>query len=431
MVRPPRIHRIAVIAILATALGVRLVACLWWEQRLGPDTKFTFGDSASYWILAERIGRGEPYAYGPGQSRAFRMPGYPSLLAPLFVLYRDPPVLAARVLGAILGTWVVGGVIWLARQRFDPWSALVAGLLTLAYPGAIGMSVFVLSEAAFCPLMLAQLVCWTAAIQREHSLRRSALWSAAAGVAAGLATLIRPSWLFFTPVAALVDLTATSNRQRHLMVAVTTLTLFLAVMAPWWIRNYRIYDRFVPTTLQVGASLYDGLNPNATGASDMRFVNQFYAAQRQQDVASASPPKGAFDERLDRRMRDAAIDWARGHPRRVLELMAIKLGRMWSPWPAAAEMRGALALLILCGYLPLVSLAVWGLLRLAPRDLSTLLCVLPAIYFSGLHMVFVSSIRYRQPVMLPLIVFAAAAFVQVVRRRQGSRDAEITASASF
>ena len=72
-------------------------------------------------------------------------------------------------------------------------------MLAAFYPGAIASSVLVLSEAPFCPLMLLQLVLWIIAWRRRG--RRQAAIGFCGGLAAGAATLMRPSWLLFTPLA--------------------------------------------------------------------------------------------------------------------------------------------------------------------------------------------------------------------------------------
>jgi 4-amino-4-deoxy-L-arabinose transferase-like glycosyltransferase len=414
----PRLHfGWTLTAILTVALVLRLAAGAWWQQRLPAGVKFGFGDSESYWELARTIARGQPFESGPDHLKFFRTPGYPAVLAPLFLLRDEPPPLWGRAISAVLSMASVGAVAALAWLLFDRATALVAAAIAAVYPEAIALGAFVLSEAPFTPLMVLHLVCWTLACQAVTSGRMVG-WSLAGGVAAGLATLMRPSWLIFIPFAAGVGLAAGPHRGKQLIIAAAMLAGLCLTMLPWWVRNYRMAGRFVPTTLQVGASLYDGISPTATGASDMQFVGRFVAEQRAADAQPGADTSGLFEDRLDRRFRRASIDWAKQNPGRVLVLATRKFARMWSFVPNANEFQSRwLRLILAATYTPVILLALSGAWRHARRDWPYLLCVLPAIYFTCLHAIFVSSIRYRQPAMLPLIVLAAAAVCGLTRRR--------------
>jgi hypothetical protein len=146
----------------------------------------------------------------------------------------------------------------------------------------------------------------------------------------------------------------------------------------------------------MGASLYDGLNPRATGDSDMSFL--------------ADPdvwPLG--EEAQDAALRSRALAFARAHPGRVLALAAVKAARFWSPWPNAPGYRlWPLMLASAAVTLPqfaLLAAGVWDRRR-DPRAL--MLLGLPLAYTFALHLVFVSSMRYRVPAAVPAAGLVAA-----------------------
>jgi 4-amino-4-deoxy-L-arabinose transferase-like glycosyltransferase len=238
-------------------------------------------------------------------------------------------------------------------------------------------------------------------------------------MAAGLATLMRPSWLLFLPFAGVLSLLLTTQRWKQMAIVGLMFVSFCVTMTPWWIYTTVIAGRFVPTSLQVGASLYDGLHPEANGASDMRFVRDFVHEQRRADLQQKPNPKQLFEDRLDERMKQASLTWAKSHPGRVAQLAAIKFLRIWSPWPNALEFRSlSLRLVLMISYTPAMILAGIGLWRARKMGWPLLLLVAPAIYFTLLHVIFVSSIRYRQPAMIPLLIlsaFAVAALLQFLR----------------
>ena len=141
-------------AILLAALAVRVLAGVWWQARLPAGQRFAFADSESYWILAQTIVHGQPFQFGEDGVQVFRTPGYPTVLAATFWLAGsdDPPVIWARAAGALLGMFSVVGVWGLGRMLFDESTGMLAAGMAAVFPEAIAPSVFVLSEAPFCPL---------------------------------------------------------------------------------------------------------------------------------------------------------------------------------------------------------------------------------------------------------------------------------------
>jgi 4-amino-4-deoxy-L-arabinose transferase-like glycosyltransferase len=418
--QPTSWRKLAVLLLIAFAL--RLAVGWAWQARLDQTgQRFGMGDTESYWSLGKTIAFGLPYEYGDGRAKVFRAPGYPILLSPIFRCTADGPaaVLLARAEAALLGTLAVLVLWWLTRLIFDDRAAFWAAVFAAFYPGAIVLGVLLLSEAPFCPLMLLQLAFWTLAWQSPTRGRRAA-WSVTAGLAAGAATLMRPSWLMFTPFALAVGLLScilSSKRRhdalRHAAVGFWMLLGLMAAMSPWWIRNACVTGRFIPTTLQVGASLYDGISPEATGASNMDFVKRFEAEDALRKADSPEAAGGASREmRLDRRMHDEAAAWAKANPGAVVRLVGVKFLRMWNVWPNEPQLASnrLIGFAIFFTYTPLLVFAIIGAWRTIGLGWPYILCWLPAVYLTLLHVVFVSSIRYRDPAMLALLALAAGAW---------------------
>ncbi len=392
------------LGIIVLGAFLRLGAAVWWESRIPAGERFFFGDSLSYEVLAQHLSHGEDYAYG--DAYVARTPGYPLLLMPIYWFADQPPTYVLRLVGIVCGTLAIWLAAWVARMLFDPLAGVLAALLVALYPGAIAMSVFILSEAPFVPLMLLNLGWLIVALQAENGSRRMK-YAALAGLAFGLAILMRPSWLMFPLFAAPIGLLFYEHRKQQLATYGTAAAVAVIVLSPWWVRNYMVVGKFVPTTLQVGSSLYDGISPMATGASDMSYVPGFKRALAEKEAGIEGPLPGTFESRLDDSMKQASLGWARENPVKVIQLAGVKFWRYWTPLGNNPEVIGKLDIVTALGYLPIVLSGLLAVVLYARRTWVSFLLALPIFYFCCLHMVFVSSIRYRQPPMLALAILSA------------------------
>lgn len=356
-------------------------------------------DSFLYEAFAESIYRGE--SYHAGDLRAARTPGYPFFIATCWRCFgkSDRAILHAQALIATLSGLLVFGVV---RQwelgSLPVGSAFSAILLATFEPFGIGLSALILSESLFGFFLL--LAAWTGVMA---AARRSVGWSLAAGLAAGAAILVRPSGLLLAPLAAMLWIARSGDRGRTIRLATAAVIGTLLVLGPWWLRNSQVLGVFVPTTLNVGVSLYDGLRPGADGGSDMVFEKE--------------TPAGLTEAAVDLYWRDRAVAAVRENPLAAIRLSLRKFVRFWSPWPNADEFRNpALVVLTAFASMGIFGLAAYGGWIVRRQWFLLALALTPALYFCALHLVFVSSVRYRVPAMPFLCMLAGVGLATIVAR---------------
>ncbi len=395
------------IVVLMVALILRLIAAFVVQQRVGDGQLCLIaGDAEGYWQLAQHIAAGDEFSLYQPPRRIHRMPGFPLVLALSLTLF-GKSAFAARCLLAIVGTAACGAVYLLGRRLFDNKIGLLACAFTAISPVMLGFSVLLLSETLFA--LTLTLSAWCAAQwldeadteSRAETKRRSLGWALATGFSIALATYVRPSWLLAGPGLAVLAVILSKQRvQRSLEAAVMLLALF-GTMLPWAARNHAVCGHWVFTTLWSGASLYDGLSPDANGDSNMEFFDRdkLMASQSEWDV--------------DQYYKRTAWQFAKDNPGRAIELTLIKLWRYWKPWPNAAQFGGiGPALMVAMFFVPMFVLAARGWWIARHRPWVWLLTLGPILYFAAIHSVFVGSLRYRLPAEYPLCVLAAVGCVK-------------------
>ncbi|HUT74768.1 MAG TPA: glycosyltransferase family 39 protein [Armatimonadota bacterium] len=251
-------HAPAVLRSWAPLAVVFVLAALWRMAYLDAAPSLPAGvDAVEYDTIATTLldqGRFLTPAHGmPHGEYAVRTPGYPAFLAALYwsgerwfgsryALVR--PAQLALDLAALLLTFA------LARRLVGRRRAMVAAAMYAAYPGFWWAASAMYSETLSIFLWAAATLVLTIGFEG-----RRARAFAAAGLILGFAALVRPTGQAFALALLIAIIWAYGLRDRRWVWHFTAFALaFVVVLAPWAVRNSRIFHR------PVGLSSYGGLN---------------------------------------------------------------------------------------------------------------------------------------------------------------------------
>jgi 4-amino-4-deoxy-L-arabinose transferase-like glycosyltransferase len=335
---------------------------------------------------------------------AYRMPGYPA-----FVLFCNGSTWSIRGAQAFLDAATSIFALWIGRRVAGEAIGRLASAGVAFNPYLIYFSSLILSETLFTALLALGIL---GLLSPRISSRTVAIVVLIASI------YVRPSAAGFAAMGSAVAFGWRWHQSRFrianiLLAGMVAGGLTIAALAPWAVRNELVLGKKIWLTTNDGYTWYDSFNPQADGSSNQAIFRNDADLWYRGEV-------GRSDY-----LKQKAIDYAVSHPGRVVRLAFAKLARFWSPIPLSADFGGRWLYVAVGGLyaIPLFLFAAVGLWRGKLSRRSKLILLLPAIYFSLVHSVFVGSLRYRVPCDVPLAVLAAAGVVSLFERKPAAESA--------
>ena len=411
------------LAIITVAILLRVGVAVY----LG-DTTPPGKDETSYAVLAERLATGHGYSF-PVAWYPFAEAGAPTshwsflftgIVAAVFAAVGAHP-LVWRLLQAVICGLLMPWLTYRLTRRVFPRSErqralpLVAALLAAIYAYFVLYGAMVQTEAFFICVVL-----WS--LERSLSLDASVadperprlVWPALVmGLSLGAATLLRQSILPWVPVLFLW-LLFTGWRARRLSGALTAVVLAAVVLvlciAPFTLRNLRVYGDFLLLNSNSGYAMYSAQHP-----MHGTHFQSYAAAPLPADLVG----KGLNEAQWDRALMQRGIGFVLAEPTRYLLLSLSRVADYFEFWPTADS-----SLLFNVGrlvsytlLLPFMLLGVykaWKYRKDGSNDRRFLLLPDPVVlsllfvaFYSVLHIFTWAMTRYRLPVDAVLLPYAA------------------------
>jgi Dolichyl-phosphate-mannose-protein mannosyltransferase len=299
--------------------GIFRIAVAHWLPNDSPDDAKTYARIARNVLEQHSFSDSEAAPYEP---TLIRLPGYPLFLAAIYKVFGHGNNGAVRIVQALIDTATCGLVAllafyWQPDEKRKRVTALAALALAAICPFTTIYAATILSEVPSIFLALAACVAATIAFQSDDD-RRSLKWWCAAGLLAGFGTMFRPdSGLFFAALGLVLVVTALvrlKERWRRTVLSAAAFSLtFALVLAPWTIRNWRVFHLFQPLA-PMYAEMPDEFVPRGyirwlkTWLDNQQYIDPFWWELDVKQMSADDLPDEAFDSDAERDRVVALID---------------------------------------------------------------------------------------------------------------------------
>lgn len=383
--------------ILFLIIGLGLIIRVFYVLIMAPNS-IIFPDGIQYEEIAKNLLKGEGFSIGTGSYpyQHNRAPAYPTFIAFIYLFF-GTNIAWIKIAQSFLSVLTILPIYGLGMMIFDRRVALTASFIMAIDPFFIFFTGLILGEILFMAFLSSSLFFLYVGVRDNKYFLL-----AGGSLLMGLAILTRASLLLF-PVFILIWILL--EKRDNIKGALSFFAFFIIMVVftllPWSIRNYSVYNSFVPVTIGSGITLYEGNNPMADGGAG---YDRLPALD-----ASLSPLE------RDNSYKAMAIRFINENPGKFIRLAVVKFKRLWNIIPNYEEYRsGKYIIISLLSYVPILVFGIIGIILSLKKDRKVLFLLLPIIYYTGLQMFFIGSLRYRVPIMPFFIIISAYGFLRAV-----------------
>jgi 4-amino-4-deoxy-L-arabinose transferase-like glycosyltransferase len=325
---------------------------------------------------------------------------YPLYLAGVYAVTGYHP-LAARLVQAVVGGVLICYLVYLIGRRVsDEVTGLVGAALAAVYGYFIYYNAALMTETFFIVLVLFSLYLGLE-LKEKPVLARWVLL----GLALGVAGLLRQTVLLFVPFLLLWlfwELKKSEIRLWHFAVPIVIIVLLIA---PWTIRNYMVYQRFLPLNSNAGYALYASNHPHL----GTHWSNDNIVVPVPEELA------GQNEAELNQALTRKGLEFILVDPGRYMRLTLDKTLEYFKFWPSTDSSRiSNLNRVFSFGlYLPFMLL---GLYLSFSRWRNFVPLYLFIVIHTAIHLLSWPSLRYRLPVDAVLMVFAGITIIELAKQ---------------
>lgn len=397
--RGARRRNLFIVVAIAAALRVGWAACV---------PVVPVSDSHAYDVFAWNLAKGLNYGWQQSNPTALWPVGTSFAYSLLYRIFGHSytPITVFHI---VLGVATVLVTALLTEKWFGTRAGITAGFLMAIWPSQIQFTTVLASEPLFLCLVYSALYMWSCGVIR--------LWlrTLAVGSLVAAASYVRVHALLLPALLAASAVLCHRTRERVAVAAFGMFALIAVLIAPWSIRNTRLFGRFVLISTNGGGVLWMGNNPCSRGGY-------------MQEPEPGGLNEAEHDEHLARIARHYILQRPVGFVGRALRKLVLlnereTIGVVWNK--KGLEQKGWDLLLF-----PLkVTSSAWWLLMLL-LGIGGFACVLVAmgqrglaqpaialwVYFSGVHVITIAEDRYHFT-YIPAIAALAALTVTFLTAR--------------